>query len=502
MRNDRPESGFTSDVNSIVGRSRYRKARFGIALHALDNGTVLFERDADYFFSGASTTKLVTVASALASLGPEYRFRTVIRHTGKIDDGTLKGDLILVASGDPNLSARVASDDTLGFEHCDHALGGEAKASAVPGDPLVVIRKLARDVAAFGITRICGDVHIDISLFSEGFRELGTFAVVSPIVINDNLIDIIATAGDHPGEPLALTFSPPTDYVTFRSTARVGALGSRPRLTISDERCDANRKRTVDIGGTLPPGLTLLYNHPVATPSAFARAVLIDALAEVGIAVDTILPTDVAALAQEPGIEGNVLAVHVSPPFREAAKIINKVSQNLHAELCPRVVGAAMEGVRGPGAEQAGFERMARFLEASGIDTDGMVLGDSCGTYGYFTPTFMCRFLRSVDRLPFSAAFRASLPILGVDGTLHDIQSASPAAGHVAAKTGTMGFVDKLCPRAMVAAKGLAGYIETASGERLVFAAYANMVALEPGEVMSDVGQALGEIATAAFTRF
>jgi D-alanyl-D-alanine carboxypeptidase/D-alanyl-D-alanine-endopeptidase (penicillin-binding protein 4) len=114
----------------------------------------------------------------------------------------------------------------------------------------------------------------------------------------------------------------------------------------------------------------------------------------------------------------------------------------------------------------------------------------------------MCRFLRSVDRLPFAAAFRASLPILGIDGTLRDIQTASAAAGHVTAKTGTMGVDDKLQPRIMVIAKGLAGYIKTASGKQIAFVAYANMVALEPGDGPSDVGQVLGEIATAAYEHF
>jgi PBP4 family serine-type D-alanyl-D-alanine carboxypeptidase len=463
------DSGFSTDVETIIRRSRHSKARFGIALHALEDGAILFERDAGYFFAGASTTKLITVASALARLTPEHRFRTVIRHTGRIDAGTLTGDLVLIASGDPNLSARVAPDDTLLFEDCDHALGG--------------------------------DVRIDISLFAEGYRELGTFAVVSPIVINDNLIDIIATAGSRPGEPLDLTFSPLTDYVTFRSTARVGNAGSQPELTISDERREPSGKRYVDITGTLPPGLTLLYNHPVATPSAFARVVLIEALAEAGIAIETVSEANVTPSALDAD-EGDVLAEHVSPPFREAAKIINKVSQNLHAELCPRIVGALSDATRGPSAEQAGFDHVAHFFKTSGIDSDGVVLGDACGAHGYFTPSFMCRFLRSVDRLPFAAAFRASLPILGIDGTLRDIQTASAAAGHVTAKTGTMGVDDKLQPRIMVIAKGLAGYIKTASGKQIAFVAYANMVALEPGDGPSDVGQVLGEIATAAYEHF
>ena len=70
----------------------------------------------------ASTTKLLTAGTALNQLGGEYRFYTPVYRTGLItDDGTLDGDLVLVASGDPNLSRRVAADSTLTFETHDHS---------------------------------------------------------------------------------------------------------------------------------------------------------------------------------------------------------------------------------------------------------------------------------------------------------------------------------------------------------------------------------------------
>jgi D-alanyl-D-alanine carboxypeptidase/D-alanyl-D-alanine-endopeptidase (penicillin-binding protein 4) len=101
------------------------------------------------------------------------------------------------------------------------------------------------------------------------------------------------------------------------------------------------------------------------------------------------------------------------------------------------------------------------------------------------------------------ADFKRGLPIMGRDGTLYKIQVNSPAAGHVFAKTGTYAVGDYLNNNILVTGKGLAGYMETARGEHLAFALYVNNVSVPKGdpEAMQKIaGEALGEIATAAYT--
>jgi D-alanyl-D-alanine carboxypeptidase/D-alanyl-D-alanine-endopeptidase (penicillin-binding protein 4) len=492
---------FAAAFRAIIGQHRYRRARIGLSVHRLADGAVRFEHEPQIYFEGASTTKIPTVASALAALGPDFRFRTVVRHTGTLaPDGTLHGDLVIVASGDPNLSARVRPDDTLAFADVDHALGAIPGVAVVPGDPLLVMRALATAVAERGVRRITGRVCIDLSIFPEGFRESGTDVVLSPIVVNDNLVDLTARAGNAPGEPVTIAASPATSYVSFVSEAVTGSAESTPALTLSSEERQEDGTRIVRVGGSLPAGVTQLDTHPVDSPSAFARTIFIELLAGLNVKVETGTAGSSVYTGGPDALAPAVLAEHVSPPFSEAAKIILKVSQNLHAELCTRVVGAE-RGVRGAGAEDAGFAQLRAFLAALGLDGDdeGIVQGDSCGARGYFTPDFMCRLLRAIATHPIAPAIRAALPILGRDGSLFSIVPESPAAGHVFAKTGTHGFPDRLRPRTMVLAKGLAGYIETASGETLVFAAYANQVALEPGETYGTAGTLLGEIAAAAY---
>ena len=105
------------------------------------------------------------------------------------------------------------------------------------------------------------------------------------------------------------------------------------------------------------------------------------------------------------------------------------------------------------------------------------------------------------SRDDFPLFFRA-LPVLGRDGTLWDIQRESPAAGHVHAKTGTLGAYNALGRTLIVTGKGLAGYVDTTDGRRLAFAIYANHTAVpadDPDAVTKIVGQALGEIAATAY---
>ena len=97
--------------------------------------------------------------------------------------------------------------------------------------------------------------------------------------------------------------------------------------------------------------------------------------------------------------------------------------------------------------------------------------------------------------------FYDALPILGRDGTLFDIQTKSPAAGFVHAKTGTFSAYDPLNRRVLVTGKGLAGYLTTKKGDHLAFAIYINNVSvpMDRDAVKKIVGQAVGEIAAVAY---
>ena len=174
-------------------------------------------------------------------MGADYQFHTRVYRTGSVDrNGTLAGDLVLVASGDPNLSARVRPDGTLAFENEDHAYDGDVHTRAVPGDPLLIIRKLAAQVAEHGIKRISGRVLVDATLFKAGDRELGTDVVMSPIVVNDNLVDLTIGPGARTGAAAVIAPAPVTSYVRIVNDIHTGAPGSAPeRSSFAEDTADA-----------------------------------------------------------------------------------------------------------------------------------------------------------------------------------------------------------------------------------------------------------------------
>jgi D-alanyl-D-alanine carboxypeptidase/D-alanyl-D-alanine-endopeptidase (penicillin-binding protein 4) len=487
---------FITAIGAITERGAFAGARFGIAAHDIGDGSAIYECNAHQIFLGASTTKILTSAYALALLGPDFRFRTRIVRCGMLDDsGTLHGDIILVASGDPNLSGRVTSHDTLDFQDLDHGYAGP-KARLVERNPLQIIERFARGVRDAGIRRVIGTVLVDIHLFGEGHREPGIPPMISPIAVNDNQIDLEVTAGSRAGDPLSYRLSPPSGYVKFIDRATTGSSDSDPALRFSREQCELDGTRSVVITGTVPLGTTSMAAIDVENPSRFARTLLVEGLAATGIVVEGgLFGPDVTAASPA---DAETIAEHVSPPLVETTKIVLKVSQNLHALMLIPLIGATLRCARGADAVSAGYACGADLLARWGIDTTGAFQADASGRYGYFSPDFMCRLLVRIAASDIYDAVRFGLPVMGRDGTLWDIQPQSPAAGHVAAKTGTISFASRLHDTVLFACKGLSGYITAKSGRRIAFTVYLNNchAARSPD---ANPGQALGELATAIY---
>lgn len=154
------------------------------------------------------------------------------------------------------------------------------------------------------------------------------------------------------------------------------------------------------------------------------------------------------------------LARLLPAPLVEDMGVINKVSQNLHAELALRRVGR----VRGQGAIVAGQAAVIDMLTRAGVPRWAYDLSDGSGmsSYNRLTPRATVTLLQWAARQPWGAAWRTTLPIGGVDGTLRRRFVGTPLAGKVFAKTGSLNQ-----------ASGLSGYMTAASGRTLVFSSFA-----------------------------
>jgi len=486
-----------------MGRPEFARSNFGIEFYDLETGKVAYALNADKLFVPASTTKLLTEGAVLAKLGPDYRFHTRIYRTGPVDKhGTLKGNLILFASGDPNLSNRIQPDGTLAFMDDDHSYNGPA----LPGDPLAVIKDFAAQVAAKGIRRIEGSVYVDTSLMPDGEHEGGTGVTLSAIMVNDNIMDLTAKPGDKVGDPVAFGVSPKTSYFHFVNALATGPADSKLLFDATDPVARPDGSWEITFSGNVPQGSglhTLAYQIP--SPTQFATTVLQEALQAKGIEVKpkktTALIKNFSSFQHFYTSEYQV-AEHASPPLSEEIKITLKVSQNLHAGMGPYFLGLFVaKNPKDP--LSAGFKVEHEFLTDAKLDLSGASQGDGAGgDWGdLFSPDFMCHYLAYWKTRPDFPVFYSGLPILGKDGTLAKIQKDNPASGHVFAKTGTFAAEDKLNSRLMLNGKGLAGYVQTKSGKTLAFAAYVNHTAMpaDPESAQKIAGQALGEIAAAAY---
>lgn len=480
-------------IQQVMDRPEFAHAIWGMEFYDLGTKKTLFAVNRDRLFVPGSTTKLLTMGTAFEVLGADHRFRTRLYRTGPVRNGVLDGDLVLVASGDPNLSGREQPDGSYAFIDQDHSYGGQP----LPADPLTVMRGLAQQVTARGIRTVTGQVIVDASLFREGEREGGTRVTMGPLVINDNVIDIVVTPGARVGDAATVTVSPKTSYLTVFANLVTVDSGTPAGARVVEDSTDRDH-RTLVITGRVQRGPASNRRWVVPVPSRFGEVVFAEVLNEAGVRAIPRLASrtvDLQRLAAAYA-DSTLVAERVSLPLSAEARVLLKTSQNLHANNFPLYLGS-LPAARDSG--KTGFDLASAWLSRAGLDLNGAVQGDGAGANAFFSPAFMTRYLEVVVMKPWAAAFKDALPILGKDGTLAQIQVTAPAAGKVHAKTGTYGSFDPLNRRTVIHGKGLAGYFTSKSGREVAFAIYVNNVAANVPDPAVAAGQALGEIASIAW---
>jgi len=491
-------SSFESNLSTITSAPRYMHASWGIIIVDPATGKTLYESNADQMFVPGSTVKLFSSAALLEAFGPDYRFKTPVYAMGSIDgSGKLNGDLVLVASGDPNMGGRTLPDGTIAYSDIDHgdanALGGAILTST---NPVAGLDNLAVQVKVAGLTEV-SDVVIDDRLFET--TDLEKLFVISPIVINDDQIDITITPAA-PGTAPSLAMRPQTAAYRLVNKVTTGPAGNPLAVSVTEEP-----KGTIVVQGTIAADAgSVNQTYPIKTPAAFARTLFIEALSRQGVRVTAAVTGDNPSAmlpARTAYSSDRKVAELTSPPLSEDVKLTLKVSQNLHADTYVSLLATS--------SSKAGFydgmQEEGKILRSLGLDTRGVSLGDGEGgvVEDRISPRSAAELLTLMAKRPYADKYLNALPILGVDGSLAtSCNSDNPAHGQVYAKTGTTGTYDPLNNRGLLLAKSLAGYVDTSHGNRLVFAIYVNNVPAENVDDMMAIGNDLGSIAEAIYTNY
>ena len=483
---------WSARIDAIINGPNYRQSHWGVLVTDAKTGEVVYPHNADRMLLPASVTKLFSVAAALCLLGVDFLFETPVYARGKLKDGKLKGDLILVASGDVTMGGRTDAKGQLAFRDHDHTYAGNGTTidCLTDTDPLAGLKALAKQVAASGVKHIEGDVLIDERLFERSKSSGSGPTTVTPIVINDNVIDVIVTPADKAGDPAQVRMRPETDFVRMDAQVQTvaGAVTKLEVKALGGERFAVRGQIGVKAKAQV-------RTYHVEDPAGFARALFLDALRQHGVTVNASgLQAPRAELPErESYARLERVALHKSPPFAEVAKVTLKVSHNLYASTLPLLV-AAKHGKRTLGD---GLKLQRDLLADLGVDTKTISFGGGAGGAGadYVTPRATVQLLQGMAKRPEYKAYEAALPVLGVDGTLADVVGPnSPARGAVKAKTGTYSWYDVLNNRSLLTSKALAGVLTTMRGRRLLFTMFVNQVPLPPGVGPAREGRVLGQL--------
>lgn len=449
-----------------------------------------------------------TVDAALATAGPGTRIGLVVADEEGQEIVAIRPDDRFVPASNTKMYTTAAAyalldtaapDDagatTVRLEGRDVVLAGhgDARLSSVPGCRIDCLVELARAVAAR--TRVVGDVIGDDSAFPDerwpaGMswnNQVGRYGTaISALTLDDNVVTLTVT----PGRPGAAPDIAGNGYYSIVNTAVTMAGGKN---TLGAERTPGSGD--VRIGGTIPIGKTETVTLGVDDPAHYAAWRLAELLREQGVRVTGTVRVRHRALgpSDDPATRGvapaprppetPVLARLTPPPLAEDLRHTNKVSQNLHADLLLRRVGR----VSGTGSVADGRAAVIAMLDRADVPrwTYDFADGSGMSNYNRVTPRATVRFLRWTGRQPWGAAWRETLPVGGVDGTLARRFRGTALDGKLFAKTGSLNQ-----------ANALSGFLVTATGRTFTFSALANDM---PGDASATraIDQALLAVATA-----
>ncbi|MGL4553255.1 MAG: D-alanyl-D-alanine carboxypeptidase/D-alanyl-D-alanine endopeptidase [Gemmataceae bacterium] len=478
------EGGLVPRLAEVMDGPAYRGARWGVLIVEADGGKVVYERNADQLFAPASVTKLYTCAAAMLALGADRRFTTAVYQRGD--------DLILVPGGDLTLGGRTKKDGTLAFSDDDHtyATAVSAGTAVTDTDPLAGLDRLAEQIK---LKHVKGEVLIDDRLFDPGVGSGSGPKTLSPIVVNDNVVDVIVKPGQKAGDPATFALRPETAYVS--ADAKVDTVDKGKGLSV--RVTGDGRKFTVR--GTIPVGAkpAVRIAH-LGSPAGFARALFIEALRRKGVKVDADPLAEPKAALPERGWEakaGEPVAKYESGPLSEVLKVTLKVSHNLYASTLPMLL--RQDGQPAPRTVAAGLRMEGEVLRKLGVDVDKISLesGAGGGDADRVSPRVTVQLLQKMRARKDWPAFEAMLPVLGVDGTLaSSVGPRSAARGKVKGKTGTYTDNNHLLNKSHVRAKSLAGVMRTAKGTELVFCVFVNDLVPGKGVTTQAVGRTIGRM--------
>jgi D-alanyl-D-alanine carboxypeptidase/D-alanyl-D-alanine-endopeptidase (penicillin-binding protein 4) len=422
-------------------------AKFGLSVRSATTDSLLFSYQGDSLFTPASTLKLVVTATALSKLDADYQPATEVYLEGLRKDSVFEGVVRIKGYGDPNHSARFFPDE------------------------LWTLRAIADSIRAKGFHTLRGILVADTSYHSgprkpEGWKknyfDSWYGAEIVPLSFNDNCVTVRILPGEKAGDPATVTIVPDVGYVRVKSEVKTVANTRKNRARVRYS-LDPKNPEIHFTGQVKAGGGERSYTLPVRNPNQYFLAAFRTALAQTGIAFEADSNVYYGLPVAKVRVEG--------PPLQKIVATINQRSQNLHAELLLRELGASQAGV---GSSKTGIEAERQFLRTLGLDSSFRLFdGSGLTPKNRVKPNGLTELLATMFRSPKQGAYLASMAVPGETGSGKRLAALSGSG--VRYKTG---FINEVF--------GLAGYIPV-QGDTLAVATYLNGTGRLPEQTATDL---------------
>ncbi len=431
-------------IDGILNDPNLTGANWGVVVQAVNSGEVLYKRNENKLMNSASLVKLITTAAALSYLGSDYTYETQIRTTGTIENDQLKGDLIVVGSGDPTISGKFTDREVYS-----------------------VFNAWADRLLELGVTGVNGDLIGYDLLFDQAIPGEGWqwnhlvewfSAAPSSLAFNDNSVDVFITPGA-PGAAANIELSPDTRYITVLND--ITTVNGDPVSDVQVSRVSGSN--VIKLSGRINlRDKSITRSVSVYDPTEFFLQSLKEVFHRRGIRIKGRIKL-ASMMGDQITLDGTTLLFrHKSRPFSEIVKICNKNSHNFYAEQILKTMGLVDKGL---GTVENGLRVENDWLERAGVSPNSLRIVDGSGLslLNLTSAEIFAKLLRYLYRSDDFSVFYNSLPVAGRDGSMADRLLDGSAANNLRAKPGLNENV-----------RSLAGYIKTADNETLTVVFIAN----------------------------
>jgi D-alanyl-D-alanine carboxypeptidase/D-alanyl-D-alanine-endopeptidase (penicillin-binding protein 4) len=436
-------------VSAALLRGGIHESNVGVYVHEVGAAEPVVSHRADVGFNPASVMKLVTSYAALEMLGPAYQWSTDILTDGTLQRDVLTGNVYLKGGGDPKLA----------IEHF-----------------WLMLRSLRNK----GVREIRGDLVLDRSLFTTQHPDPGLFDN-EPLEPYNTTPDALLTNF----KTFTLSFAPDDEMRAVRITADppLPQLRIVNNLILNHGPCGAGLARmkvqTQDYGDSAQ----LTFSGPYSTQCGeqFNYYSVMSHRGYVGALFQHIwqeLGGTLKGRVREAETNGNTvkLVSQRSLSLSEIVRDVNKFSNNVMTRQLLLTIGAHAN-TGSPATPERSARAVREFFAGRGIPMSQLVIDNGSGLSRSerVAARELGQMLVAAFRSPVMPEFIASMPLVGVDGTMRRRLAASEVAGQAHIKTGMINGV-----------RALGGYVLDARGRRVAVVMLINHGNAHHGSAVQD----------------